>query len=99
MAREGSFTGSVPPPTRAARKDWDALVRKAQRKPGEALLAAEGEKASIAVSLRARRRAPFVQEGGHLLVQVRNSSVNLVDGKRYGDIYLTWIDNDSKETD
>lgn len=95
MAQPGTFTGDLPPRrSRPSAYEWDNLCRKAQDRPGEALLAASGVPVSLAKSIRGRTRAPFVRQDGHLIVNVRNSVVK-DDGKRYGDLYFTWIEDNN----
>lgn len=95
MAKPGTFTGALPPRrAHANTHDWDDLCRKAQERPGEALLAAQDVPVTLAKSIRGRTRAPFVREGGSLLVNVRNSTEG-DDGRRYGDIFFTWIEDNT----
>jgi len=95
MAREGAWAERVPPRGRPrSKRDWDGLCRKAQDRPGIPLLAASDVPVSLATSVRERSRPPFVTDEGRLLVQVRNSEIRHDrDGKRYGDLWFTWLPN------
>ena len=80
------------PPRRGVRKgpyDWDDKARLAQKNPGVAVLAAEHVPESLTKSVRTYRNPPFVQTGGRIIVNVRNSALE-PDGVRYGDVYFTW---------
>lgn len=87
---KGKTVSAVPPVSRARSKfDYDspALVAKMT---GQPVLARTKAPESNIKSVRGYKRAPFVTDEGRILVEVRNSSIH-EDGKRYGDVYFTWI--------
>ncbi|GAA1499310.1 hypothetical protein [Paeniglutamicibacter kerguelensis] len=95
------MNGTTPiglPPRRGVRKgnyDWDGKARLAQETPGVAVLAGEGVPESLSKSVRTYRTPPFIQADGRIVVNLRNSVVN-EEGVRHGDIYLTWVPEESK---
>lgn len=84
----GEFTDLPPKRKGENLQDWDALCLKAKRRPGNALLVAEGVPMSLANSLRQRDRAPFYTHEGMIRVYTRNTQ--WIDGKRHVDIYFIW---------
>ncbi|MFL4476051.1 hypothetical protein ACIPVK_18815 [Paeniglutamicibacter sp. MACA_103] len=90
----GALT-SVPPVKRRRAKDrnspypFEDMARLAKTNPGKPLLAAESVPLNKIKSVREYRGDPFEDATGRIQVEMRNSRV--VDNKRYGDVYLTWI--------
>lgn len=60
---------------------------------GKPVLAARKVNISRINTVRQYRAAPFVTTKGHIKVEMRGSKV--VDGKRLGDMYFTWVPNES----
>lgn len=88
----GEFVSELPPNGRLTTgHDWDALVIKAQSNPGGLLLAATQVPETTIKSLRQRNRAPFVTNGGTLVINQRNLSVDDATGKPCADVYFTWV--------
>lgn len=88
---EGKFA-PLPRPANRAEK-WDRRAERAQERPGEAYLAAPNGTLNQYKALKMRKTAPFVQDDGHIEVNMRNSEVG-EDGMRRGDIFMTWITNE-----
>lgn len=86
----GNIVSRVPSrATRGEDYDWDAMALLAIKHPDKSVLAAEQVPESRVKSLRQYTRHPFIQEGGRIIVAVRNSAIE-ADGIRYGDVYLSW---------
>lgn len=97
----GEFT-KLPPSGRIAAVNnevinWDDLVLKCQSNPGEVLLAGNAVPETTIKSLRQRVRAPFVKDGGHLVINQRNYGYNETTGKPEADVFFTWVLDDSNE--
>lgn len=87
---KGKLVGKLPPrASRGEDYDWDAAANLAAQHPDEAVLAASHVPESRVKSVRGYTRRPFVQDTGHIVVAVRNSTVE-ADGIRYGDVYFQW---------
>ena len=95
---QGKLVGKLPPrASRGEDYDWDAAAILAAQHPDEAVLAANHVPESRVKSVRGYTRRPFVQDTGHIVVAVRNSTVE-ADGIRYGDVYFTWQPTEKKGT-
>lgn len=83
IPQAGNMRGPV------AKIDWDSPAKLA-RTSGQPVLAAKHVRNSRIKSLRQSTRSPFVTDEGRIIVTMRNSTVDPVDGERYGDVYMTW---------
>lgn len=95
---KGNILGKLPPIDRSdrARSDWDDKALLAQEHPGQVVLAAEHIARTQYESVKTYRRPPYRTGEGHIRINIRNSKVE-DDGKRYGDMFFTWIPRE--ETD
>lgn len=98
MSDQGKVVPGIPEPSRGSTSqiDWDTPARLA-RLSGQPVLAGTQIRETLVKSLRLRKRFPFTDETGHISVMMRNSTVNPEDGLRYGDVYLQWVPNETKE--
>lgn len=94
----GEFVTELPQSGReATTRDWDALVLKCQANPGKVLLAAEAIPETTVKSLRQRKRAPFVADGGSLTINQRNVQYDAALDKNVADVYFTWVEHNKEE--
>lgn len=98
MARtKGKILDELPPIRRSkGGYDWDGCARQAVDNPGKAILVGEGMPRTRADAARLYKHEPFVSNKGTLSVSVRNSKLR-EDGRRYGDVYLIWTPNETKD--
>jgi hypothetical protein len=95
---QGKLVGKLPPrASRGEDYDWDTAALLAVQHPGDAVLAASHVPESRVKSVRGYTRHPFVQDIGHIVVAVRNSTVE-PDGIRYGDVYFQWEPTEKEGT-
>lgn len=80
------------PPTQRRRDeyDWDTKAKLAKDNPGKVVLAYKDVPISRIMSLRQRKRPPFIESDGRIQISMRDSFINDADGKRYGDVYFSW---------
>lgn len=89
--KKGIVLDDLPPAQRRRDEyDWDAVAVTAKKHPGKAVLAYKDVPVSRIMSVRQRKRPPFVDASGHIKISMRDSYVNDADGKRYGDVYFEW---------
>lgn len=86
--KKGIVLDELPPARRRPDYDWDAMAQTAKENPGKPVLAYEDVPLSRIASIRQRRRPPFVEESGHIIIAMRDSYE--ADGTRYGNVFFTW---------
>lgn len=86
---EGQHVAKLPP---AGNRDpkWDKAATDTKAAPNTPFKVGERVSTSTYKNLKMRRTAPFLTEDGHIEVNMRNSAKG-EDGRRYGDVYFTWI--------
>jgi hypothetical protein len=87
---QGKVVGKLPP-SGSLNTTWDSSVHLAQQHPNEAVEVATDINVVTINSVRQYvKRAPYTTPDGHIEVSCRGS-VQKDDGKRYGNMYFTWI--------
>jgi hypothetical protein len=86
--KKGIVLDELPPARRRPDYDWDSVANTAKENPGKPVLAYEDVPLSRIASVRQRRRPPFVEDGGRIIVTMRDSYE--ADHTRYGNVFFTW---------
>jgi len=90
--KKGIVLDELPPAQRRRDNyDWHGKAALAVQNPGKVILAYKDVPVSRIMSVRQYKTSPFVHPEGKIQISMRDSYVDDRDGKRYGDVYFTWV--------